>query len=146
MATVYISREHSNIPEALVRSAFDTNMDLMVFSAMLGTSLDDNYQRYKVELQGNEINEGTFINSNKEGVVFLTGLVAKQDGDILREENNNECWKIFEQYAECGFQEMKNWFIDSPGVDKVDLILNKMKLEAKKHIQADDIDTSRISF
>ncbi|RVU83643.1 hypothetical protein EOL70_15055 [Leucothrix sargassi] len=150
-ATVYISSTHSNIPEALVqdssKSIFKTNMDLMVFAAMVGASKGVNYKKFNIESQGKEVNESVFLNSKKEGVVYLTALVAEKNGDILREENNSNCWKIFENFAESGFQEINNWLLDSPGLDRVDLLLGKMKQEARKHVVDDeDIDLSSVSF
>ena len=153
MATVYISQEHSELVKNLTSnsknnpSIFKTNMHLFIFSALLGENLDGKYNQYQVKNQGNEIPDRIFLNNQMDSAVYLLALHAKKNGDILREKNENECWKIVEQYAEHGFQEMKNWFIDSPGTSEVDVILNKIKQEATSLLaETKEIDTSKIEF
>lgn len=155
MATIYISQEFSelvktlstnNIPET-GQPVFKTNMHLAIFSALLGQSLDEHYRNYSVKNQGSEIPERIFTNNQMDSAVYLLALQAKKDGEILREKNDNESWKITEQYAECGFREMKNWFLDSPGSSEVDVILNKMKEEAVSLLEHEgEIDTDKIEF
>lgn len=155
MATVYISQEHSDLVDLLAsqptqetsQSVFKTNMDLFVLAALIGQNLDENPEKYKVKSQGKEIPDRIFINNNMDGVAYLLALHAKKDGNILREANDSQCWKIAEQYAAHGLQEIRNWLLDSPGSSEVDVILNKMKEEAKSLITDEGtIDTSKVVF
>lgn len=155
MATVYISQEFSELVKTLSTNSipetgltvFKTNMHLTVFSALLGQSLDENYRNCSVKNQGSEIPERIFINNQMDSAVYLLALHAKKDGDILREKNDNESWKITEQHAEYGFKEMRNWFLDSPGSSEVDVILNKMKEEAVSLLEQEgEIDPDKIEF
>lgn len=155
MATIYISQEFSELVKILSKnnisetglSVFKTNMHLTVFSALLGQSLDEDYSCYIVKNQGSEIPERIFINNQMDSAVYLLALHAKKDGDILREKNDNESWKITEQYAERGFKELNNWFLDRPGSSEVDVILNKMKEVAVSLLEEDEeIDINEIKF
>ncbi|HIO97781.1 MAG TPA: hypothetical protein EYG71_07635 [Leucothrix sp.] len=155
MATVYISQKFSGLVEMLSKNnvsetgqpVFKTNMHLTIFSSLLGQNLDGDYSRYTVKNQGSEIPERIFIHNQMDSAVYLLALHAKKDGDILREKNDNESWKITEQYAECGFKELNNWFLDSPGSSEVDVILNKMKEEAVSLLEQEgEIDPDKIEF
>ncbi|MBJ6610741.1 MAG: hypothetical protein JG718_10315 [Candidatus Thiothrix moscowensis] len=155
MATVYISQEYSSLVDLLASQStqeagqpiFKTNMDLFVFAALLGQNLDENHEIFKVKNAGKEIPDRIFTNNNMDGAIYLLALHAKKNGDILREVNDSQCWKIVEQYAAHGFQEIRNWFLDAPGSSEVDVILNKMKEEARALITEEgEIDTSKITF
>lgn len=155
MATVYISQEHSVLVDRLAsknthdasQPIFKTNMDLFILAALLGQSIDDKHLNYKVENQGNEIPERIFVNNQMDSAVYLLALHSKKNADILRDQNSSECWRISEQYAEHGFQEIRNWFLDNPGSSEVDVILNKMKEQAAKFITEDGaIDTNKIKL
>lgn len=135
MPTVWIPAEHSELVERLAKRSsrvagkpiFQTYMHLMVFAAMVGHSL----QR-KRELpssgRGPEIYDSAFLNNNLDGVAFLVALQDHKDGEILRETKDQECWRVIEQYAAAGLDEVATWFLENPtDTDGIATLLNKIK-------------------
>lgn len=139
MATVYIDKKYVDIVSELSthktsfsgkgKSIFSNNAHLMIMAAMIGYSVDSDEILKPVEAKGNEIVDDTFKNQNMDGVAYLMALHETQDGDVLREKNENEVWKIFEIYANRGFEEMNTWFtldgVSDP--EHVETLLTKMK-------------------
>ena len=109
---------------------------LMVFSAMVG------FHHGKKSLlidKANEIKQETFENTKTDDYVYLCALQDQKSGEIFRESNENECWKIFESYANSGLEIIDNWLLDTAGdIDGVDTILNEMKKVAAEMINSDD--------
>ncbi len=135
MATVYTPNKYKDLAERLGkrqipgsdRPIFTTYMHLMVFAAMVGYM-----EREKTELdaknRGGEIGDHIFVNNNMDGAAYLLAIHDEKNGDILREKNDNDCWKIIEQYSAKGFEIINNWMIQNPGdTDGVDTLLNKLK-------------------
>ena len=87
-----------------------------------------------------EIPQRVFENNEADAYVYLCALQDQKSGDIFREKNENECWKIFESYANSGLEIIGNWLLDSPGdTDGVDTILNKMKTITADLIDKDEV-------
>jgi dnd system-associated protein 4 len=118
---------------------FTSYWELMVFAAMVGFHYGKNDP---VSDKGFDIKQETFENNKADTYVYLCALQDQKSGDIFREKNDNECWKIFESYANSGLEIIDNWLIDSPGdIDGVDTILNEMK-----KVAAELIDTEELSI
>lgn len=109
---------------------FDTNMDLMVFAAMIGW--DSGRGPAEAEKRsGLEINDATFENRRFDGAVYLTALQHQRSGEILRDTNDVECWRIFEGYARTGFAIIDQWLMDNPSdASGVDTLIAAMKRRA----------------
>lgn len=144
MATVYLPAEHKELAERLAKTAtekggksiFTTYMHVMVFAAMVGHSKNE---RRKVNNRGTEIDDSIFANHNLDGTAFLLALHELKDGDILRDTRDNECWRIIEEYAAAGLDEIENWFHDAPSdTDGVDTLLARMKERASDLVSEDD--------
>ena len=145
MATVYIDQKYADMVSELsayktsfsgkTRSIFSTNMQLMVMAAMIGYDVAGEEELYPVSAKGNEIGDHIFKNNNMDGVAYLIALHKSKDGEILREKNENEVWRIFESYANRGFEEINSWFaldgVSDP--EHVETLLNKMKEQACKN-------------
>lgn len=134
MAIIYISNAHRDVAERLARNPtaiagkpiFSTYMHLMAFAAMVGYA---NGRSLSVEAKnrGAEIEDQVFERRGLDGLVYLLALDEKKDGNILREDKVNECWRLIESYAEGGFEIIQQWLLDAPGdVDGVDALLSRV--------------------
>ena len=145
MAQIWRDNKHIKLTERLVEK--ETNFcgqkilpsyrELMVFAAMIGF----HYGKSQVVTEkGFEIPQRVFENNDSDGYVYLCALQDQKSGDIFREKNDNECWKIFESYSNSGLEIIDTWLLDSPGdIDGVDTILNEMKKVAAEMIESTDI-------
>jgi len=145
MAQVYRDNKFNQLTERLTNkktnfcgeNIFTFKYDLMIFSAMIGFYYGENTT---VNDKGNEIKQDTFENNNLDVYVYLCALQDKKSGEIFREKNDNECWKIFESYANSGLGIIDNWLLDSPGdIDGVDTILNEMKKVAAEMLATEEV-------
>lgn len=117
---------------------FSTYLELMVFAGMIGFYED---KKKAVDDKGFEIPQRVFENSdqNMDAYVYLCALQDQKSAEIFRKENESECWKIFESYANAGLEVISNWLLDSPGdIDGVETILNEMKTIAASMKSFDD--------
>lgn len=160
MATVYIDQKYADLVNELsthrtfssgkTKTIFGTNMHLMVLAAMIGYQVAEEAEIDPVSSKGNEIGAHIFRNNNMDGVAYLMALHKTKDGDVLREKNENEVWKIFETYANRGFEEMNTWFtldgVSDP--EHVETLLNKMKEVAQKSISINpnSVDLNSVEF
>ena len=106
MAIIYISNAHRDVAERLARNPtaiaekpiFSTYMHLMAFAAMVGYA---NRKSLSVETKnrGAEIEDQVFERRGLDGLVYLLALDETEDGNILREDKVNECWRLVESYA-----------------------------------------------
>ncbi|MED5603135.1 MAG: hypothetical protein VX935_12025 [Pseudomonadota bacterium] len=138
MATVFFHEEYRDLVDKLAREKpsfatrpiFSTLLDLGVFCALLGYH-ENRRREVPPQQQGNAITESAFLNLDKESVVFLLALQEKKTGDILREKSETECWDIFQDYMNGGFEVLQEWFVENPhDGDLVDTILSKIQLIA----------------
>ena len=118
---IFRSDEHKEIVEKLAvrrhgikkTSIFPTIKDLMCFAAMLGFSegkrvpLSENHQKQDIQKQ-------IFIDDGKINNIFLIALAETKDANILRDDEETDITKIFEEYANGGFEIIKSWEMDMP--------------------------------
>jgi dnd system-associated protein 4 len=145
MAQVWRDIKYSSLADRLVdkqtiycdQKIFSSYWELMVFAAMVGFH---HSQKISVNEKAYEIPQRVFENNEADAYVYLCALQDQKSGDIFREKNENECWKIFESYANSGLEIIGNWLLDSPGdTDGVDTILNKMKTITADLIDKDEV-------
>ena len=136
MAVIWRDKKHSNIAERLVdketnycgQKIFPSYKELIIFSAMIGFHFGE---KKDVTDKAFEIPQRIFESTDSDAYIYLCALQDYKDGEIFREKNENECWRIFESYANSGLEIINNWLLDSPGdIDGVETILNQMKLVA----------------
>lgn len=144
MAGIWRDNKFASVTKRLVeddtsyckQKIFTTYLDLMVFAAMIGFQMGISKT---VEDKGFEIPQRVFDNNNMDAYVYLCALQDQKSGEIFREKNDAECWKIFESYANAGLEIISNWLLDSPGdIDGVETILNEMKTIAASMKSFDD--------
>jgi len=154
MAQIWRDKKYTVLAERLVdketgyceQKIFPSYRELMVFAAMVGFH---NGKNIPVNDRAFEIPQRVFESNEADAYVYLCALQDQKDGDIFREKNENECWKIFESYANSGLEIINNWLLDSPGdTDGVNTILNEMKALAAELIETEDIkeDLSTVEF
>lgn len=133
--TIYIPERHRETADWMARRKtsdagrpiFQTYMDVMVFAATIGYQIGemDSVERGD---RGPEIYSDIFENRDKSGIAYLLAIHETGEGDILRDERQQECWQILEGYAARGLREIENWLVDAAtDVDGVNTLLNRMK-------------------
>ncbi|MBI48155.1 MAG: DNA phosphorothioation-associated protein 4 [Marinobacter sp.] len=145
---VGVKRERNH--EALIsrlygsnRSIFQYLKDIMVFAAMVGHSLQE-----KREISGEsvEIILDTYASDQKDGFIYLLGLLDEKDGKILKDEHLRSAVKVFEEYCNAGLYTIEQWLDDNPGdPDGVDTLLEKIyerlaENEKEHGVANEDID------
>ena len=61
-------------------------------------------------------------------MTYLLAIQDTQGGDILKEKNETDCWRIIEQYSAKGLEIIDDWMMENPGdMTGVDTLLNKIK-------------------
>ena len=154
MATVYFDKEHSsrvtNFCEdknkTTKKSIFRTNMDFMIFAAMVGRSTKDSCKDIKISKSNKEIPDRIFTNGDKDGVPYLLALEGEKNGEILRDGSENELYKYIENYAFLGCQEIENWIAERPLDDLHDIVLDKIKKAAEPLAAAEAEEKSEIDL
>lgn len=144
MAQISRDKKYSQLADRLVeketgfcgKKILASYWELMIFSAMVGFH---HGKKNPVIDKAFDIKQETFENNKSDTYVYLCALQDKKSGEIFREKNENECWKIFESYANAGLEIIDNWLIDSPGdIDGVDTILNEMKKVAAEMVSFEE--------
>lgn len=146
MAAIWRDEKYSVLSDRLVKNPvkasggqtiFPSYRELIVFAAMIGFHFG---KSSPVSTRAFEIPQRVFESNDSDAYVYLCALQDQKSGEIFREQNDNECWRIFESYANSGLEIIDNWLIDSPAdIDGVETILNKMKNVAAEIIKAEEI-------
>ena len=153
MAQIWRDKQYTQLAERLVeketrycgQKIFPSYRELLVFAAMVGFHHD---KKSMVNEKGFDIPQRIFESNESDAYIYLCALQDQKSGEIFREKNDNECWKIFESYANSGLEIINNWLLDSPGdIDGVDTILNEMKKVAAEMIHSiESVDPHDIKF
>ncbi len=147
MAQIWRDKKYAQLAERLVeketsfcsQKILPSYRELMVLAAMVGFHYG---KKNTVEERGFEIPQRVFESNESDAYVYLCALQDQKSAEIFREKNENECWKIFESYANAGLEIINNWLLDSPGdIDGVDTILNEMKKVAADTIEKQELGT-----
>jgi dnd system-associated protein 4 len=86
--------------------------ELMCFAAVLGFERE---QMKPLDTVTMEIDGRTFEGHDQSrDVIYLLALAHEKNVDVLREEHEDRCLTIFEQYAEGGFAELSAWLKERP--------------------------------
>ena len=127
------------------RRLFPTIRELLCFAAVLGYS-----EGRKVPLdksQGTEdVSYQQFERGDAENLIYLVALADKNDVNVLREDNEDECARIFEEYANGGLGIVKDYLLREGG-EYPDRAIMRL-LNDKGYLKAvqPEPDTGSISF
>ncbi len=103
------------------RPIFPTMRELMCFAAALGF---ENDRKKPLETTTMEIDGRTFENHQQSlDLIYLLALADARDAEVLRDEHEEKCLEIFEQYAEGGFEEISAWLKERPEDENGDAAL-----------------------
>lgn len=133
------------------RSIFQYLKDLMVFAAMVGYS---KCERKPLKGETIEIILDTYASDEKDGFIYLLGLMEFEDGQVLKDERLKDCVGVFEEYCNAGLYTIESWLDENPGdPNGVETLLNNIYLrlaenEKESPINNDDIevDVQRKAF
>lgn len=139
-------RTHEALTQRLTVSGttlFSYLKDLMVFAAMVGYSENE-----RVSLNGPtiEITLDTYSSDQKDGFIYLLGLIESRNGTCLKNENLRETVKVFEEYCNGGLYIITKWLDENPsdpiGLDTLlDKVFEKLTMNrAKTPIAPNDIE------
>lgn len=94
------------------RPVFPTMRELMCFAAVLGY---ENKKRMKLGNKTHDIDARIWERSQQAmDLVYLIALVDQQDGEILRDEREDDALGIFEEYANGGLDVLAGWMKEKP--------------------------------
>lgn len=94
------------------RPIFPTMRELMCFAAVVGFDCE---RKKPLETTTMEIDGRTFENHQQSlDLIYLIALADAKDAEVLREDSEDQCLSIFEQYAEGGFEELSAWLKERP--------------------------------
>lgn len=120
MRTVRRSKRHEGLVRQLAetnhpnasRPIFPTMRELMCFAAVLGFEKN---RKKPIDAAVSEIDGRTFENHQQSlDLIYLIAIADSKDAEVLRENNEDQCLTIFEQYAEAGFEEIAAWLRERP--------------------------------
>ena len=120
MRPIRRSKRHESLVRQLAESThphasrpiFPTMRELICFAAVLGFECD---KKKPLDAMTMEIDGRTFEgHDTSRDLIYLIGLADAKDAEVLREENEDRCLAIFEQYAEGGFDEIAAWMKERP--------------------------------
>lgn len=143
MTTVYLPAEHRELVDRLARSetgkggkpVLPTYMHVMVLAAMVGHAKS---MARSVDNRGPEVYDNVFANHGCDGLAYLLALQSEGNGDILRDTRESDCWRVIQDYAAAGLDEIDGWLKDAPSdVDGVNTILARMKESAAALVAED---------
>jgi dnd system-associated protein 4 len=97
--------------------------ELMCFAAVLGF---EKHRRKPLDTATMEIDGRTFENHQQSlDIIYLIALADAKDVELLRENNEDQCLSIFEQYAEGGFEELAAWLKERPDDENGDIAIRE---------------------
>ena len=135
MPTLYFSEEYEGLVKELcdksvrpeLNAVFPRYRDLMLFAAMVGKSKGRLADR---KGKGGEVESNYFksANYNKEGIVYLLGLLDTEDPEVLK-GGAPECWKNFERYCNGGMEIIQEWLLTAESTEEYPSILQSKLLD-----------------
>jgi dnd system-associated protein 4 len=120
MRAIRRSKRHEDIVRQLAeanhpnagRPIFPTMRELLCFAAVLGF---ERGKKRELDATTMEIDGRTFENNEQsKDLIYLLALADAKDAEVLRDENDDKCITIFEQYAEAGLDELAAWLKERP--------------------------------
>lgn len=139
--TIGVKRERNH--DALIarltldnKSIFQYLKDLMVFAAMVGYS-----QGERREIAGDtiEIILETYATDEKDGFIYLLGLLEHEDGKVLKDQNLRKCVEVFEEYCNAGLYIIEAWLDDNPGDPSgIDTLLHHIYMKMAENEESEE--------
>lgn len=148
MPSLYFDKRYTDVVSALYddkdevtgKGVFDSLWQLMIFLAMVGRQkkkIFTNMQRLEPKNRVREIKESIFEQVNKDGIAYLLAIDQDQNGEILREGNEDKIWQYLEISAAVGIKEVKSWLAENHQLHPRDVILTKIKEMAQRNLSGE---------
>jgi dnd system-associated protein 4 len=126
------------------RSVFQYLKDLMVFATMVGYNHN---KRRELSGENIEIVLDTYASDEKDGFIYLLGLLEYKDGQVLKDEKLKECVAVFEEYCNAGLYIIEAWLDENPGDPSgVDTLLDKIYQRLSENEKLKQIDNDEIEL
>lgn len=137
-ATVRIDESYMPIVDQVVKTSklFDLNVKFAVVAALVGFENQKKATETNRGTKG-EIHARVFENNDYQGYVYLIAVADTGSPEILREGNDAEIYKIFEDYMNAGFEIISDWMADNGG-DAEATFLKRLELKVLEVMPPDD--------
>ncbi|CAH2402994.1 DNA phosphorothioation-associated protein 4 [Mesorhizobium escarrei] len=128
------------------RRLFPTIRELLCFAAVLGYS-----EGRKVPLDKSQGVEDVSYQQfearpDAESLIYLIALADAQDTQVLREDNEEECARIFEEYANGGLGVVKDYLLRDGGEYPDRALMRLLRERGYLQVVQAEPDTGAISF
>ncbi|WP_192355958.1 DNA phosphorothioation-associated protein 4 [Mesorhizobium mediterraneum] len=128
------------------RRLFPTIRELLCFAAVLGYS-----ESRKVPLDRSQGVEDVSYQQfearpDAESLIYLIALADAQDTGVLREDNEEECATIFEEYANGGLGVVKDYLLRDGGEYPDRALMRLLRERGYLQVVQAEPDTGAISF
>jgi len=127
------------------RTLFPTIRELLCFAALLGYS-----EGRRVPLDRNagieDVSYQQFERGDAEDLIYLIALAETKDPEILKDGEESRCAEIFEEYANGGFQILRDVMLQSGGEYPDRDILELLLRSGYLNVEDTEPDVSGISF
>ena len=147
------SRVHEDMVQSLAmekmgdaeRTLFPTIRELLCFAALLGFS-----EGRRVPLDRTEgvedVSYQQFERGDAEDLIYLLALAETKDPNVLKDGNESECAQIFEEYANGGFEVIKDVLLKSGGEYPDKEIMAYLREKGYLLEDENDADLTKVSF
>ncbi len=147
------SRVHEDMVQRLAvtklpgsdRTLFPTIRELLCFAAMLGYS-----EGRRIPLDRSDgiedVSYQQFERGDAEDLIYLLALAETKNPDILKDGEESKCAEIFEEYANGGFQILRDSMLCSGGEYPDRDILELLKKSGYLNIEDSEPDIEGITF
>lgn len=150
------NREYEDVVNILVHGAleggggqsdkriFSYIKDLMIFAAMVGKKYERTQSVSKenigITLQTYSGVSSKNSISDQQNIIFMFGLLTYKDMNKIRDENIDDCIKVFEEYCNGGLSLIKEWLIASGwnSLCLIEKILDESMVNSSDEIQVSD--------
>jgi dnd system-associated protein 4 len=127
------------------RALFPTIRELLCFAALLGYS-----EGRRVPLDRNagteDVSYQQFERGDAEDLIYLIALAETKDPEVLKDGEEGRCAEIFEEYANGGFQVLRDAMLRSGGEYPDRDILELLKKSGYLNIEETEPDIEGITF
>ena len=127
------------------RTLFPTIRELLCFAALLGYS-----EGIRVPLDRSagteDVSYQQFERGDAEDLIYLIALAETKDPEVLKEGEESRCAEIFEEYANGGFQILRDALLRSGGEYPDRDILELLKRNGYLNIDEAEPDIAGITF
>lgn len=147
------SRVHEDMVQRLAmtklpgtgRTLFPTIRELLCFAAMLGYSEG---RRIPLDRSAGieDVSYQQFERGDAEDLIYLLALAETKNPNILKDGEESKCAEIFEEYANGGFQILRDSMLRSGGEYPDRDILELLKKSGYLNIEDSEPDIDGITF